>query len=132
MNLLLDTHTFLWFAGKEQATLLPQATKDLLEDGNNAIFLSLASVWELTIKVSIGKLKLSEPVMNLVEFHRNHNDITLLPISLDHLDRIERMPFHHKDPFDRLLVAQSDVENYPLVSLDVVLDQYAISRIWLE
>lgn len=61
MNLLLDTHTFLWFAGRQQSALLPQATRDVLEDGTNTLFLSLASIWELAIKVSIGKLQLTEP-----------------------------------------------------------------------
>ncbi len=132
MNLLLDTHAFLWFAGKEQAANLPQATKDLLEDGNNSVFLSLASIWELAIKVSIGKIKLDEPVKQLVEFHVVHNNIKLLSIKLDHIDRIEAMPFHHKDPFDRILVAQSTVEDYSLVSTDETLDQYTNKRIWLD
>lgn len=132
MNLLLDTHAFLWFAGKEQAAKLPQATKALLEDGNNAVFLSIASVWELAIKVSIGKIKLDEPVKQLVEFHVSHNDIKLLSVKVGHIAQIEAMPFHHKDPFDRILVAQSKVENFPLVSTDEVLDQYTINRIWLD
>lgn len=100
MNLLLDTHTFLWFADRQQSKTLPQATTALLEDENNTVYLSLASVWELAIKSSIGKLKLTESVINLVEFHRFHNDIILLPIALAHLNLIETLPLHHKDPFD--------------------------------
>jgi len=132
MKLLLDTHTFLWFAGREQSANLPPATKDLLEDENNTVFLSLASVWELTIKVSIGKIKLEEPVKTLVEFHIVNNGIRLLPLSLEHIDWIETMPFHHKDPFDRMLAAQGRVENISIVSLDAALDRYSVNRIWLE
>lgn len=131
MNLLLDTHTFLWFAGREQSANLPP-TRDLLEDGSNTVFLSLASVWELTIKASIGKIMLKEPVKSLVEFHVANNNICHLAISLDHIDRTEKMPFHHKDPFDRLLVAQSLEEQFALVSYDKILDLYGVNLIWLE
>lgn len=69
MKLLMDTHTFLWFAGQQQSANLPQATKDLLEDGSNEVFLSLASAWELGIKISIGKITLTEPLSRLIQFH---------------------------------------------------------------
>ena len=130
MNLLLDTHTFLWFAGREEAAKLPQATKNLLEAKRNVVFLSLASVWELTIKASMGKLDLKGSTRALVEFQLNHNNITLLSISLAHLDLLETLPYLHKDPFDRLLVAQSLIEKMPLVSVDVQLDAYGVTRIW--
>jgi PIN domain nuclease of toxin-antitoxin system len=122
VNLLLDTHAFLWFAGRQQSALLPQATRDVLEDGANTLFLSLASIWELAIKVSIGKMQLAEPVADLVRFHQINSGIQLQPIAVSHLDLIERLPFHHKDPFDRLLIAQSLVENLPVVSIDAAFD----------
>lgn len=131
MNLLLDTHTFLWVAGRQQFALLPQATKEVLEDGANTLWLSLASVWELAIKVSTGKLQLKEPVTDLIQFQQNHSGIRLLPISLAHLALIETLPFHHKDPFDRLLIAQAQAENMRIVSVDTAFDLYSVSRLWL-
>ncbi len=131
MNLLLDTHTFLWFAGRQQSALLPQATRDVLEDGTNTLLLSIASVWELAIKVSIGKMQLTESVADLVQFQQINSGIQLQPITVPHLDLIERLPFHHKDPFDRLLIAQSQVENLTVVSIDAAFDQYGVKRLWL-
>lgn len=131
MNLLLDTHTFLWFADRQQSKILPQPTTMLLEDKRNTVHLSLASVWELAIKSSIGKLKLIEPVIDLVKFHLVHNNIALLPITLAHLSLIETLPLHHKDPFDRLLSSQAFLENLDLVSIDEAFDAYGVSRVWL-
>lgn len=131
MNLLLDTHTFLWFAGRQQSALLPQATRDVLEDGTNTLFLSLASIWEMAIKVSIGKMQLTEPVADLVRFHQINSGIQLQPIAVSHLDLIERLPFHHKDPFDRLLIAQALVEGLTVVSIDAAFDRYGVNRLWL-
>ncbi len=131
MNLLLDTHTFLWFAGREQAANLPQATRDLREAKRNLVYLSLASVWELTIIASLGKLDLKSSAQALVEFQLKHNNIKPLSISLAHLARLETLPYFHKDPFDRLLVAQSQAENFALVSVDPKLDQYGVNRLWL-
>ena len=131
MNLLLDTHTFLWFAGRQQYALLPQATKDVLEDGANTLYLSYASTWEIAIKVSIGKMQLTEPIADLVRFQQAKIDLHLLPFKLDHLDLIERLPFHHKDPFDRLLIAQTLVEGFTVVSIDAAFDAYGVNRIWL-
>lgn len=131
MNLLLDTHTFLWVAGRQQFALLPQATKEMLEDGANTLWLSLASVWELSIKVSTGKLQLKEPVTDLVQFQQSQSGIRLLPITLAHLELIETLPFHHKDPFDRLLIAQAQAENLTVISIDSTFDLYGIKRLRL-
>jgi PIN domain nuclease of toxin-antitoxin system len=131
VNLLLDTHTFLWVSGRQQFVLLPQAAKEVLEDGANMLWLSLASVWELSIKVSTGKLQLKEPVTDLVQFQQNQSGIRLLPITLAHLELIETLPFHHKDPFDRLLIAQIQTENLAIVSIDAAFDSYGVKRLWL-
>ncbi len=132
MNLLLDTHTFLWFSGRQQYESLSLATRELLEDKKNTLFLSYASIWELTIKVSIGKMKLSEPVADLVRSQQEQLDFQILPFKLSHFDLIERLPFHHKDPFDRLLIAQAQVEGLTIVGIDAVFDQYGVNRIWLN
>ena len=131
MNLLLDTHTFLWFAGRQQYALLPQATRDVLEDGANTLYLSYASAWEIAIKVSIGKMQLAEPVADLVRSQQAQIDLQLLPFQLAHIDLVERLPFHHKDPFDRLLIAQTLVEGFSIVSIDAAFDAYGVNRIWL-
>ncbi len=131
MNLLLDTHTFLWFVVAGFSNFLPQTTRELLEDGTNELYLSVASVWETAIKVSIGKLKLPQPIFQIVDSQIQNNSINLLPITLAHLDVIETMPFHHKDPFDRLLIAQSLVEGITVVGIDAAFDAYGTNRIWL-
>ena len=131
MNLLLDTHTFLWFAGRQQYALLPTATRDVLEDRANTLSLSYASVWEIAIKISVGKLQLTEPVTDLVRFQQAKIDLQLLPFKIDHLDLVERLPFHHKDPFDRLLIVQAQVEGFTVVSIDAAFDRYGVNRLWL-
>jgi PIN domain nuclease of toxin-antitoxin system len=131
VKLLLDTHTFLWFAGRQQYALLPQATRDVLEDGANSLFLSYASIWELAIKVSIGKLQLSEPVADLVRFQQTQTGLQLLPYQLHQLDLLERLPFHHNDPFDRMLIAQALAEGMTVVGVDAAFDRYGVNRLWL-
>lgn len=132
MNLLLDTHTFLWFAGRAEAANLPQATRDLLEDAANDVFLSLASVWELTIKASQGKLDLKGSVKTLVEFQTTHNNIKLHAITSAQLNLLETLPYYHKDPFDRLLAAQALTEQFHFVSTDSIFDRYGVNRLWLK
>lgn len=131
MKLLLDTHTFLWFVIASLNHHLPQTTRALLEDGANDLYLSIASVWEIAIKVSTGKLILPRPVAQIVAAQVQSGDIELLAITLQHLDLIETLPLHHKDPFDRLLVTQTQVERMPIVSADLALDDYGVNRIWL-
>lgn len=109
---------------------MPQATREILEDGANTLFLSYASVWELVIKVSIGKMQLTEPVAELVRFQQAKTGLQLLPLSLAHLELIELLPFHHKDPFDRLLIAQAQVEGLTVVGVDAAFDAYGVSRLW--
>lgn len=131
MRLLLDTHTFLWFAGRQQYVNLPPATSEILEDNTNLLFLSYASVWELSIKASIGKLQLTESVADLVRFQQARTRLQLLPLELDHLELFERLPFHHKDPFDRLLIAQAQAENLTIIGIDTAFDSYGVKRLWL-
>lgn len=128
MKLLLDTHTFLWFVNDSPDLSLP--AKDLLEDDANDLFLSPASVWEMAIKSSTSKLHLPAPIAAFVPAQLIANDILLLPIEVAHLGVVETLPFHHKDPFDRLLAAQSLSENLPMISIDAVLDLYGVQRFW--
>ena len=129
MRLLLDTHTFIWFAFN--AKELPVATRELLEDAASEVYFSHASVWEMAIKVSIGKLSFSQKVVDFVSAQVQKDDIQLLPIELSHIALVESLSLHHRDPFDRLLIAQAQAENLILVSVDAAFDLYGINRLWL-
>ncbi len=111
MKLLLDTHTFLWFI--EDSPKLSAEAKRLLES-KAALLLSIASVWEMAIKISIGKLSLPSPFDDFVSEQLSKNTIELFPIRLAHLSLVSTLPFHHRDPFDRLLIAQAITEQYPI------------------
>lgn len=128
MRLILDTHTFLWYIfGDPQ---LSAAATALLQDPANEKLLSLASPWEVGIKVSTGKLTLSRPLEAYFEEQMRLNSIQMLPITLAHIARVSTLPFHHRDPFDRMLIAQSLTENIPIISADAAFDAYAITRLW--
>lgn len=128
MKLLLDTHTFLWFIGGDGK--LSSMARSLIEDPGNERFLSIASTWEMAIKVSIGRLQFAQPFQDFVSQQISLNDISLFNITLDHLAAIASLPFHHRDPFDRLLVAQSLVEKIPVISVDTAFDAYGVTRLW--
>jgi len=128
MNLLLDTQAFLWFIAGDSS--LSQSARSAIEDLNNNRYLSVASLWEIAIKVSIDKLTLSEPFETLIPEQLAENIIELLDISFEHTALIASMPFHHRDPFDRLIAAQARIEQMTLVSVDDVFDAYGVTRLW--
>jgi PIN domain nuclease of toxin-antitoxin system len=128
VNLLLDTHSFIWFV-EDNPSLSPHA-RVLIEESTNDVFLSIASVWEMAIKVSLDKLHLSQPFDLFIPNQLLLNDITLLDITVSHTLRVATLPFHHRDPFDRLLIAQSLVEGMPFISIDSVFDTYGVNRLW--
>src|SRR5438874_1475001 len=129
MDLLLDTHAFLWFVWNHPQ--LSVTARSLIVDPANRKLVSGASHWEISIKVSIGKLDLGEPYRSFMHREITRNNFEILPVSLDHSAAVAVLPFHHKDPFDRMLVAQANVENIPLVSADVIFDAYAgVRRLW--
>lgn len=128
MRILLDTHAFLWTAlGSPQ--LSENATNLFLED-QNELYLSIASLWEMAIKSSLGKLTFQKPMESYVLDLLQENAIQLLPIDFRHVMRISSLPFHHRDPFDRLIVSQAIEEKIALLSCDVVFDAYGIDRLW--
>lgn len=127
-GLLLDSQVLLWFAGDE-SRLSKKALAALL-DGKNELWLSIASIWELSIKLSIEKLRLKEDLETLIEKQISNNRLQILTISLAHTYAVQKMPFNHRDPFDRILVVQAQIENLKLVSSDEVFDAYGIKRIW--
>lgn len=128
MKLLLDTHAFLWFIGGDERLSLTART--LIEDGANDAFLSVASLWEMAIKISLGRLQLAQPFEILIPQQLSLNHIGLLGITISHTAKVATLPFHHRDPFDRLLVAQAQVEQMSLVSNDPAFDAYGITRLW--
>jgi PIN domain nuclease of toxin-antitoxin system len=128
VNLLLDTHSFIWFV--EDNPSLSSHARTLIEEPTNDVFLSIANIWEMAIKVSLGKLDLSQPFDLFIPNQLLLNDITLLDITVSHTLRVATLPYHHRDPFDRLLIAQSLVEVMPLISIDSVFDAYGVNRLW--
>lgn len=128
MRLLLDSHSFLWFAGNDSQ--LRAYVRTLIEDEANDVFLSVGSLWEIAVKVSIGKLTLSAPFGVLIQQYLIQNKITILNITVSHAAVLSNLPLYHREPFDRLFVAQSLVEQIPIVSIDAALDPYGITRIW--
>ena len=128
MELLLDTHSFLWFI--MGSSRLSKKARDLMEDTNNEKLLSIASLWEMAIKLSLGRLTLAEPFEVLIPQQLRLNGIELLNIEIEHVATVAALPFYHRDPFDRLLVAQCMVERLPLLSADGNMDNYPIERIW--
>ena len=126
MRQLLDTHSFIWFV-MGNPRISPRL-RSLIEDNQN--LLTIASVWEMAIKHSSGKLSFGLPFRIFIEQQLSLNSIELLSINLDHIDVIAALPFHHRDPFDRLLIAQSMVERIPILSADSAFDAYPITRLW--
>ncbi|MBF0572187.1 MAG: type II toxin-antitoxin system VapC family toxin [Desulfamplus sp.] len=129
MRFLLDTHTFLWFINGHSS--LSDYAREQIENIENIRLLSIASLWEMAIKVSIGKLKIGLTFKELYKLHVKGNAVEILEIAPEHLDILKTLPFHHKDPFDRLIISQSIAENIPVLSCDELFDYYKnIKRFW--
>jgi PIN domain nuclease of toxin-antitoxin system len=126
MRVLLDTHVFLW------ALTDPDKLSDVARKAiaTSELFWSAASVWETLIKVQAGKLPLPSPVSDYLTSKMLANGVSVLPISLQHVLRIERLEMHHRDPFDRILIAQSIEEKMPLVTADPAMEHYPVEMIW--
>jgi PIN domain nuclease of toxin-antitoxin system len=131
VKLLLDTHTFLWHAGGD--TRLSPAATTLLVDQANDLFLSVASVWEIAIKVGLKKLTLSAPFVQFITRAIAGYGLTVLPITVDDCAAYEQLPFpdaQHRDPFDRMIVTHVLRNGLSLVGLDAAFDSYGVSRLW--
>ena len=128
MRLLLDAHTLIW-AVDDPSRLGPQAVA-AIQDPANDVLLSAGTIWELSIKIGLGKLTLSLPSLQWMTQAMADLGVTMLPITIAYADVQAGLPSHHRDPFDRLLMAQAQVEKVPLVSSDTIFDQYGISRLW--
>jgi len=131
MRLLLDTHVFLWFVADDPQ--LSKRARDLIEDPVNERLLSAASHWEMAVKVSLGKLTLTEPFSVFIPRELQTNQVNILPVDLRHSMQLATLPFppgNHRDPFDRLIIAQGIVEGLPIVSADSKFDAYTVTRLW--
>lgn len=128
MNVLLDTHAFLWWVVDEPQ--LSNTAKAIIADQSNAIYVSVISAWEIIIKERIGKLILPEPPETYIPSRLASNQFISLNVQIQHVLQIATLPDHHRDPFDRLLIAQSQVENIPLLTVDHQIRQYSVNVIW--
>lgn len=128
MRLLLDTHTFLWWVNND--SMLTSAARTAISNERNECFLSIASCWEMAVKTSIGKLRLSTTVERFIPEELANNDIKLLAVDFKHVAKVENLPFLHRDPFDRLLVAQALVEKMTFVTAYAIISDYGVKRIW--
>jgi len=126
MAVLLDTHAFLWWT-QDDARLSTRAREAI---SDSECYLSMASCWEVAIKVSLGRLRFDRPVAQFFAEQLLASGVSLLPIEFRHVMRIAQLPFHHRDPFDRILVAQALEEDLPIVSSDTAFDAYDAQRVW--
>ncbi len=127
MKILLDTHAFIWFV--EDDAQLPDGLKRIVESPSNEIYLSIASIWEMAIKIQLKKLNIDKSIKDIIDLV-SFNGFELLPILPEHIIKLSTLDFHHRDPFDRIIIAQGMVENHQIVSKDRVFDAYGVDRIW--
>jgi len=128
MRLLLDTHTLLWHYS--DSARLGREAAVVLSDARNDLFVSMASLWEMAIKSNIGKLRIPGSSLHRLMDYLVGDGVAILPVGTGHVLRVESMALHHRDPFDRMLVAQALVDGLDLVSNEEVFDQYGVKRVW--
>ena len=126
MSVLLDTHAFLWWVA--DAPRLSRRAKKTI--AGSPCLLSIASCWEMAIKASLGHLEMPSPLDRFLQQQIEINGFHLLPVSLEHAAAVRDLPFHHRDPFDRLIVAQARHEEIAVVTVDPVFARYGVKRIW--
>ena len=128
MNVLLDTHAFLWWVIDDPQ--LSDTARATIADPNNTIYISVVSAWEIIIKQRTGKLSLPEPPETYIPSRLASNRFSSLPVQMQHVLQIASLPDYHRDPFDRLLIAQSQIEQIPIITVDQTIIQYSVSIIW--
>jgi PIN domain nuclease of toxin-antitoxin system len=128
MRVLIDTHVFIWWTSDVKK--LSSRVHDLLLDPSTEAILSMVSIWEMQIKLSLGKLQFRTTLSELVDDEINRNRIELLPLSLSHIYALSNLPHHHRDPFDRILIAQSMDEDLQILSIDEKFDAYGVKHLW--
>lgn len=128
MNILIDTHIFMWAFGKTKKRLAPRL-EEIVLDRSNRLYFSIAGIWAVQLKEQSSKLPLTVSVRQLVEFQAKLNAITILPIETKHIWELRELTFHHRDPFDRIMIAQARVENFQLMSVDKIFQYYPVQLI---
>lgn len=128
MKYLLDTHTLLWFLQGDKK--LSDKARQLIDSPRNSKFLSIVSLWEIAVKVSLGKLVLGKSFERLFPEQLHFNRIQILDITVESLIKLTALPFHHRDPFDWLIIVQALVEEFPIIGADATFDAYGIIREW--
>ena len=129
MRVLIDTHVFLWWVS-EGGTRVSEQARELLSDGTNRVSMSIASVWEIAIKVGTGKMAVPEPLERYLPGRLRQQGVDLMSIELPHVFRAGELPPLHGDPFDRLLVAQAQIEGIPILTADPAIGRYDVETIW--
>ncbi len=127
MDILLDTHSLIWFS--EGNTELTEKTITYIKSLNNNIYVSIASLWEIAIKLNIGKLFLTKPFDKFIQELELYN-FEILPIKTNHLIKYSKLQIIHRDPFDRIIISQALFEDLPIISKDKIFDSYGVARIW--
>ena len=127
MQILLDTHALIWFVNGEK--YLPDSVGKVIPDINNKCFVSVGSLWEIAVKLSLEKLELKSDFKTLAKLLAD-NEIEILPISFEHIQKLLVLPFHHRDPFDRLIIAQGLVEKFTIITKDSNFAAYKVKVLW--
>ncbi|OZI08907.1 PIN domain nuclease [Siphonobacter sp. BAB-5385] len=127
MDVLLDTHALLWFYGGDES--LPVKLREQIKSFDNRCYLSVASLWEISIKVSLGKLELGTSLREFFDFI-DRNNFQIIPIEFEHLLTLQQLPLFHKDPFDRIIIAQALTEQLTIASKDRFFQDYALPMVW--
>lgn len=128
MKYLLDTHTLLWFLADDKK--LSRRARQLIENSSHESVFSVASLWEIAVKTGLGKLELDRPFDQMFPDELHLNQIEILDITVDSLIKLINLPYHHRDPFDRMIIAQGLVEGFPIISVDTGYDAYGVDREW--
>jgi len=126
MNIILDTHILLWFLSGDKK--LSQKQKSLITDVQNTKYVSIATIWEIALKANNGKLDLAVSLKKFVE-NLDENNFQMIDIQISHIYHLSKLPFHHNDPFDRIIIAQAIIENYSLITNDAQIKKYKLKVI---
>jgi PIN domain nuclease of toxin-antitoxin system len=128
MKLLLDTNVFIWL--NDAPHRVREHVMTVIANPDNDLFFSLTSIWEMQIKIQLGKLELSDSLPDILKTQQVENNLQVLTIDLNHIWSLENLPTHHRDPFDRLLIAQAQTEGMTLVSADGIFEMYDVDLLW--
>jgi len=128
VRILLDTHTFLWWTN--DSPRLSESARETIADPGNELFLSAASGWEIAIKVPLGKLRVADDLGRFIAEQLSLNQIATLPITMRHALQVHSLPLYHRDPFDRMIIAQSQLEKMPVLTTDGIFARYDVKTIW--